>query len=133
MKGVYILYMLMLHSVLGKSQNSTSLFNYFNNDSIKYRVVRVQVPISSGNKKLVTACRILIDFDKAQIDSLKKIETKTYLNYLENNKSDFATNIILYYLYNRDATPLLILQNRMDLWPDVRVKEYNYWRDFLKG
>ena len=89
---------------------STKLYN----DSVvlsKYIVV-----VNSENAK-----KALISLSKNEI-----------LTLLKDRRSDWATNLLLYDLYKRDATLLSIFRNEKSWRKFLSLKDLAYWESYLR-
>jgi len=127
-----MLIFLFLHSAdLYAVQNKTDTSElkktpcFIRNDSIKYSVVLAVcekcVPIKNKGY------RIVVDLSQDQIDAVRKINYRTWMSLLKDEKSDWAANLILYYLYDRDAILFSLGKNR-DAWLVVQKHEdIEYW------
>ena len=76
--------------------------------------------------------RVVVDLTKKQKDTVNKIDNATWLKLLNESSKDFATNLILYSLYNKDAYTLLI-NNEEDEWRKYRKnQDLKFWTTELK-
>lgn len=105
-------------------------FDFIQNDSIKYSVVLMTcqkcVPVRS------VGCRIVVDLSQTQIGIVKKIDYATWMMLLNDDKTDWAANLILYYLYDRDAI-LFSLGKKRDAWCVVQKHDdIQYWMRTIK-
>ena len=128
MKFFFILFM--LFSLKSFSQIDTT--NLFNNDSIKYTIVKVS---EKGNSSLVKVSfhYIKIDISKELKKYLFKLDDGFWLKHLSNETSDWATNLLLYYLYRRDAIVFLRIYTDREKWLRRKNEDIAYWEGFFNG
>jgi hypothetical protein len=103
---------------------------FIQNDSIKYEVVLLAcdtcVPISS------IGYRVRVKLSEKELGVAEKISYEDWINLLNNNKTDWAANLILYYLFDKDAFLLARSDNR-ELWiKNLKEDDLKYWRNNLK-
>jgi hypothetical protein len=67
---------------------------------------------------------------KAYRNYLLERDTIFWLERLRNENSDWATNLILYYLYDKDASQLIIFNVRKK-WLRIKEDDIKYWKKFL--
>jgi hypothetical protein len=58
-------------------------------------------------------------------------DTTFWLPRLRNMHSDWASNLLLYYVYNGNAQSLAVLYNTTEKWLSVKRIEIKSWQDFL--
>ena len=76
--------------------------------------------------------RVVVDLNREEIVKIKKISAERWLLLLNDNKSDYLSNLILYELYNKDATIFLQINN-IEKWRKyMRKEDIEYWKLHLK-
>ena len=113
------------------NNQDTNTLSFISNSKIKYEIVLAAcdtcVPIRN------IGYRINLVMTAKQKTIIKKINSKLWLELLDNPKKDFAANIILYYLYKKDAIIFFEYKDIYD-WKHVRKqKDVRYWKKlFMK-
>jgi hypothetical protein len=77
----------------------------FINNKIKYSVVRLSCKEKNGMAHTIVGKKIIVNLSNKQLDKLNKLTCKQWMNLLRDEKSDWATNVILYYLNEKSALP----------------------------
>lgn len=103
--------------------------SFINNDSIKYSIVLLAcdtcVPISN------IGYRVLINMPPKSIETVKTLGRDSWRLLLEDPKRDWAANLILYSIYQRDAW---LLSRREDkaVWVEkMKAQDVKYWMAHL--
>ena len=69
----------------------------------------------------------------AQEDSLiRHISKGQWFSMLSSKRTDFAANLLLYRLYERDALVLLYVKNASDWRLSMKADDLHYWQQTLK-
>lgn len=100
-----------------------------NNDSIKYLIGLAAcekcAPIHS------VGFRVSVVLSEAEFSAAKKINRTCWLLLLENEKTDWAANLILYDLKDKEAIPLL--HKDITSWRKyTKQEDVEYWKKTLK-
>ena len=70
-----------------------------------------------------------------QDEIVRKLDKQTWLNLLNSPNSDFAANLILYDIYNKDGTGLSVLEEEDSsdvLWRKYyKAEDLDYWGKYL--
>ena len=106
--------------------------NYFSNEMIKYDVVLLNNKISN-KKESRKGVFVSINMDKKLERELLHETNDFWLSKLKDNRSDWATNLVLYYLYNRDAATLLYINNDRKKWLKLKNYEIYYWTKWFNN
>ena len=64
---------------------------------------------------------------------LLKKSLSFWLDNLTNEKSDWATNIVLYYIYEREAMAIAAINDKRENWLQIKENEIEYWGKFLEN
>lgn len=131
MKLSSLLYLLLIIFKVGKGQCDSIGIQAFTNDSITFSLVYSGGGIYAKNGrmpgyyvdlKMSNDCReILLSKDGA-----------FWMGKLQDSSSDWAANLILYYLFGRDASILLVAKDRTH-WLRFKSKEMEYWEDYFES
>ncbi len=103
----------------------------FNNDSIRYMVVRVAEKINSSSPAKITMRYIDIEIPRHLRKYLLTLKMDFWLQRLSNENSDWATNLVLYNLYKRDAILLAVVYTNRNKWLKGKNEDVEYWKGFL--
>ncbi len=83
--------------------------------------------------------RVIVELTNEQDKIGQKLDRKTWLNLLNLSDSDFATNMILYGIYDRDAKMLSMKENiygsenLYESWKRLmKTEDLEYWELYLK-
>ena len=78
---------------------------------------------------------VIVELTDEQYEIVRKLDKQTWLNLLNSPNSDFAANLILYRIYEKDGTRLSVLaeeDNFCELWKKYKKdKELDYWEEHL--
>ncbi len=116
-------------SATGKQKDSSKKIYFIDNDKIKYSIVIMScdscIPISN------IGYRVKVQLSKNEMEIVKKLDYKNWIILLQNNKTDWAANLILYYINDRDAS-LLARRNKRELWVKyLKLDDIKYWEKAL--
>lgn len=64
-------------------------------------------------------------------DSLEKLDSAFWIAHLNDEKTDWATNLVLYYLYQKDATVLSVFRTR-EKWLPLKADDIQYWTQYFR-
>ena len=108
------------------NNQGTNTLSFITNNKIKYEIVLVAcdtcVPIRN------IGYRINLVMTARQKAIIEKINDETWLKLLENPSKDFATNIILYSLYKKDAIIFFEYKDVYDWKRARKQKDARYWK-----
>ena len=117
-----------LGSYAQAAENGRQLFN---NDSIKFELLWISPSVESMAKKTKTGTFVELYLPKYVRDSLLKNDQKFWIDHLVGDSTDWATNLVLYYLHQRDAKLIQMLYPNREMWVSEKDREINYWSNFL--
>ncbi len=111
--------------IVEKAQDMERLSGLINNETIDYQLVIKScdtcVPISN------IGYRIVVNLSEEKLEEIQNITPTEWLELLNNEKTDWAANLVLYYLNDKDA---LILSRHIDCakWKKTLKKDdIDYW------
>ena len=98
---------------------------FIKNEKFKYSIILMScdtcVPISN------IGYRVKVQLSKKEEETVRKITFDTWKELLNNHNSDWAANLILYSIYDKDAF-LLSKNDKRDLWVKYLKKEdFLFW------
>lgn len=104
--------------------------SFINNRNLNFSIKRVASDscfpiIDIGN-------RIRVKLTPKQDSLIRKLKKRQWINMLNNNTTDYAANILLYYIHNRDATVLLYNRSLKDWRDGMKNEDILYWNETLK-
>ena len=75
--------------------------------------------------------RIVTTLTEEQETIVNKLSYKEWLSLLSNKKSDWAANLILYYVIGKDAIPLYSIKTRKEWLINMKSQDLVYWEQNL--
>jgi hypothetical protein len=104
-----------------------------NNDSIHFNLISAGGGVYATTEHQFRTRYIELYLDTSLRKYFKKLDTTFWMIHLEDDRTDWATNIVLYYLYDRDASEFVVYPNRSK-WLRIKKIEIDEWRKrFGKG
>ena len=73
----------------------------------------------------------MVVMEKKLRDSLLQKNFDFWKREFDNPISDWAANLLLYYLYNREASAIIAIEKNKSLWMTAKKNEVSYWERFL--
>lgn len=118
---------------IGFSQESTEKevdLSFINNNKLKYSIVIMSCTNCAPIRNI--GYRVVVELDEKEQKILKGIKIDTWKSLLQNDSTDWAANLILYSIYNKDAVALS-MNDSIDLWKkDLKKDDLAFWRKQLK-
>jgi hypothetical protein len=103
---------------------------WLNNDSIHY-TLGYQSGKYTDSTATLSKYVVSVDINKKQAKEINNFTYETWISLLEDEKTDFAANLLLYDIYNKNANLFFDLQ--MHDWEKFNKKDdVNYWIQELK-
>lgn len=126
-----ILFITFLLVTLGvKGQRFETVSNIITND-INYSVWRIS-PIVSDTIVLVPPKNVIhISISDSLKLRLREFSYETWVNLLEDTNSDWGANLVLYELYEKDATVFKVIKKREDWVRIYKNDDLSYWKKKL--
>ena len=123
--------LILLGPLMVFSQEKAMNANRIDNDSIKFEIIMV----SSNLLALPPSPRqylVYIEFSDEQLRELASFKPNYWYKLLEDTKTDWATNLILYSLHQKDA--FLIKENDQFEWRLLEKRsDIGYWKSYLRN
>lgn len=125
------LFLVISSTLSGQSRNTHNSENlyFIKNGKIKYSVVLLScdtcVPIRN------IGYRVIVKLKNVESKMLKKISKKTWIKLLQNKNTDFATNLILYSVYSKDALLLTKNESIQEWRKYLKEEDIYYWANNL--
>jgi hypothetical protein len=104
--------------------------SFIQNQKLKYNFALVScdtcVPISN------IGWRVMVELNEKEEKIVKNLNRATWIRLLKNIETDWSANLMLYYIYNRDA--ILLKQNKdIIVWKKyAKADDLEHWNTVLK-
>jgi hypothetical protein len=106
---------------------------FISNNSIRFEILRQGLEMIDTNTITPTKYFIKVDLTKKQRRLLKSFSREDWIRLLNDSKSDWAANLVLYDTYEKDAILFnTVLKTRNEWEISAKEKDINYWSGFLK-
>jgi hypothetical protein len=102
----------------------------FNNDSIRYDIVYFGGGVNSSLKDRFPGRYVDLNLSVQCRHYLLEKDSTFWMNQLRDSHSDWATNLILYYLYKQNVNEFMIYNNR-EKWLRIKNTEIYNWSKFF--
>ncbi|MBS1690051.1 MAG: signal recognition particle [Bacteroidetes bacterium] len=148
MKKIVLIFSFILIALKGWSQNKESIssaniefiddstvkysvgdIDFINNSTIKYDAVLLACDTCVPIKNI--GFRIILQLYKNQYKTIKNINAKEWLRLLNQKSTDFAANIILYSIYDKDATVISAFATPEKWRRVLKDDDLKYWESIL--
>lgn len=103
---------------------------FINNRTIKYNIVLVACDTCAPIHDI--GYRVQISLSAKEDSIIKHINKRQWLSMLNDKKTDFAANLLLYRLYEREAIVLLHYNNAPEWRQAMKENDLHYWQQTLK-
>jgi hypothetical protein len=110
--------------------------SFIKNDSIKYSFAYVSMKMNFTKKTFIPSKHIIeIKLDTLEEDIVQKIKKDEWLTLLSDTTTDWAANLLLYYLHRRDAVQYYVNIKNREYWVllNQKRKEIRYWQKYLSS
>lgn len=112
------------------SQSGSLERKLFFNDSIKYHFIFVSPGVLSKGKDKISKYIVRINMPKEYKKYLLSQDSTFWIPKLSDEQSDWATSLILYCIYDQDASMLVAYETRQK-WLRIKMQQIDFWRKFL--
>ena len=103
---------------------------FINNRTIKYNILLVACDTCAPIHDI--GYRVRISLSAKEDSIIKHISKRQWLSMLNDKKTDFAANLLLYQLYEREAIMFLQIKDATDWRLSMKDDDLYYWRRTLK-
>lgn len=103
---------------------------FINNRTIKYNILLVACDTCAPIHDI--GYRVIISLSAKEDSIIKHISKRQWLSMLNDKKTDFAANLLLYQLYEREAIMFLQIKDAADWRLSLKDDDLYYWRRTLK-
>ena len=103
---------------------------FINNRTIKYNILLVACDTCAPIHDI--GYRVRISLSAKEDSIIKHISKRQWLGMLNDKKTDFAANLLLYQLYEREAIMFLQIKDASDWRLAMKDDDLYYWRRTLK-
>lgn len=113
-----------------REKNITNELSFINNRRINFSIKKVACdrcfPIFD------IGYRVRVKLTPKQDSIIVRMKRKEWLSLLNDETTDYAANILLYYIYNRDAIVLLYNRSIREWRAAMKEDDISYWEQKLK-
>lgn len=110
--------------------HNTNKYSFIDNKKIKFKILKIAD--ESTFPIIDIGYRVIIDLDSKENRILEGVKKEEWIQMLRNNKKDYAANILLYYLYKREAAVLLVHIGIREWRISMKDDDISYWKQTLK-
>ena len=103
---------------------------FIDNRTIKYNIMLVACDTCAPIHDI--GYRVQISLSAKEDSIIKHISKRQWLSMLNDKKTDFAANLLLYQLYEREAIVFLDIKDASDWRLSLKDDDLYYWRRTLK-
>ena len=103
---------------------------FINTRTIKYNILLVACDTCAPIHDI--GYRVRISLSAKEDSIIKHISKRQWLSMLNDKKTDFAANLLLYQLYEREAIMFLQIKDASDWRLSLKDDDLYYWRRTLK-
>ena len=103
---------------------------FIDNRTIKYNITLVACDTCAPIHDI--GYRVRISLSAKEDSIIKHINKRQWLSMLNDKKTDFAANLLLYRLYEREAIVLLHYNNAPEWRQAMKENDLHYWQQTLK-
>lgn len=114
------------------AQGDTTINRYFDNDSISYSLRLYSPSVSTVKKDPIMKFYVSLPMTRLQKMELIKFDTTFWLRHLSAEKSDWATNLVLYYLFKKDAAVFVSIHKKRQQWLKLKQDDIDYWQNLFR-
>ena len=109
------------------SQN-TNQFSWIKNSTIQYNFIRTSMRLIGKDSLVPSKYIITVGLTSKKKQTLKKLSKDEWLNLLNNPDTDWAANILLYSLSEKDALVFFaVIKTKPDWDKCCRTDDIKYW------
>lgn len=128
MKITFLILSFVLFTSIGKCQQNP-VFDQINNDTIDWHVFHI-APTFWDGRCWGPFYVIRIEKSPAMQTLINQMSAEEWIHALENPKTDWAANLLLYELFRKDA--LVYIHAEKERWPIITKEvEVQFWRQKL--
>ena len=113
-----------------REKNITNELSFINNRRINFSIKKVACdrcfPIFD------IGYRVRVKLTPKQDSIIVRMKRREWLSLLNDETTDYAANILLYYIYNRDAIVLLYNRSIREWRAAMKEDDISYWEQKLK-
>jgi len=128
-RGLSFLIVVLFYASAATGQDNSSILNILNNDSIKYKIIlktpSVKEPAPGG------VFRVWIKLPKESKDYFITRDSAYWIRHLADSNTDWATNLVLYYLTTENAGAFNLLYKDRKSWLPYKEGSIEKWKNWL--
>jgi hypothetical protein len=123
---------LIVSGVSAFGQTDSVYDNYLKNGSIKYGVLFTSHNLVNKNSDGANRYRINVELPEEAIIYFRSKDSAYWITHLTDTASDWATNLIMYFLTKRDASAFYALYINRSAWLPYKKSDIRDWREKLQ-
>jgi hypothetical protein len=125
---VTVLFLLIVNVSIGQKNPGNK---YINNKTIAFRIFTTSLDAQSRDSVIPSQNVIKVNLSDEVKLKLKKNSAEEWLELLNNKNTDWAANLILYELYEKDATKFMVITSRKKWESKYKSIDTHYWSNFF--
>jgi len=106
---------------------------HLNNDSIKFEIYRTSSKFVGTGKIIPSKTIIKVVITDTMRKEIKKWRYSDWIKLLSATQTDWAANLMLYDIYEKDATVFKVIKTRDDWEGSYKKKDIDFWKKRLKN
>lgn len=121
---------MLFYSSLGDCQpHKKNIKDVINNKTLSYKIIKTPVTLLDSNKTQFPQTFIQLSLTKDEESEMHKLTSKDWRMLLSNNKSDWAANICLYHIFNKDASNFDIFKTEQEWRKFYKKDDVLFWEN----
>jgi hypothetical protein len=134
MKRIFIYFnFLTILSLRSNCQNRSFDTSFIKNDSITFEIIQVTSTAQMDKSHVGKFGKFVdIPMNADTRDYLEKKDSVFWIAHLKDDETDWATNLVLYYLYEKDATILAHFRSRQK-WLPLKAGDIQFWIHYFRN
>ena len=116
------------------SKNINQLdLSFINNKKLKHSIALMACDTCAPMVDIMDiGYRVVVKLSEKDREVLKKIQPETWLNLLEGNSTDYASNLILYDIYDKDALRFNVCKDIKTWRKYFKKEDFDFWKAQFK-
>lgn len=129
MKSTFIFILILIKFYFGYSQEFNG--KLLDNSTFKYTWRKTNLKVTDSGIQ-ISKYLIITDYNRKQLNHLSKVNIEDWILMLNDSTSDWATNLFLYSVFERDATQLVDIPEPLLFWRNCcKTEDIYFWKDYL--
>lgn len=129
----YLFFLAILCNSYRSTSQNTGLCLLVKNENLRFTIWNIS-PVFNDSEIIVEPNIVVhVSIPDSIKRRFKNISVNEWINLLENIESDWAANLILYEIYEKNALVFEFVKKREDWVRMYRKEDIEYWKQKLKG